>query len=853
MSTYEDLHIADKATQDRLVAESDLAIVDNKVATFVTTPYADDLANGAQIDKIEGASFQDVSVWGTNLLTNGNFINGMVGWSSVSSSCTILGNAISVLPSAQWGGISFSSRFNTLANHVYYCSAIINSSSTLIKLTLEKMSSPWTILGLKYVTIPNSSEHISFNATASTDLTDVAFRANDGRATGWTAWTFTNVLLIDLTAIFGAGKEPTAAQVDAMLAQYANSWFDGKAKLTNDIITYRPNSPSPDYPAPITNASNFDIVSYGKNLVMDATYVIANHYGIVIYANICRLLPNTQYIFSLVIPTGEQYYANEALFTDSAFTPIGDGTRKSIILTTLPTISVVEFDPSRGWVLFKNATTTPTTGATSQLQVEVGTNMTLYEPYVSNKLTITDELAKLPNGICDTKDYVDKTKHRYTKRIGRVIFDGSTDELWGDLSEYSPKPNTILFRLSTDAKKAGWVVCNQFSYISTLWSEDIEGICSIEQSIDVRINKARLITQDTTGFKSWLASNPITVLYEFITPVETTVDSSLEIQSYKGTTNLLTTANPQVLLSTTFKSRLKNTIEDLYGMPATNLIINGGFANGSAGWIFSKATFAIMNNICTFLASAQNGNISVVNAFNIVNGSKYYFGGYIKADSALVEFQFTDNTTHSTSVYHSGNSSYQLLSEIYTATVDSNICQFIIQDTRTNGWTSIGVQYLKLINLTVIFGVGNEPTKVEMDTIMSKFPNSWFNGTINPLLTHRDLIAYLSKNKANIRQEDWITPTLVGGWTEVSGYPVRYMKDQFGFIHFKGRVNAGVGGTKAFQVPVGYRVLCDGYFICPHGVTNSNTRCLLNVPGELWIGSYTTFVDLTGITYKAEA
>ena len=36
-----------------------------------------------------------------------------------------------------------------------------------------------------------------------------------------------NVVLIDLTAAFGAGNEPTKEQMDAMLSQFPNSYFNG--------------------------------------------------------------------------------------------------------------------------------------------------------------------------------------------------------------------------------------------------------------------------------------------------------------------------------------------------------------------------------------------------------------------------------------------------------------------------------------------------------------------------------------------------------------------------------------------------------------------------------------------------
>lgn len=40
-----------------------------------------------------------------------------------------------------------------------------------------------------------------------------------------------NVLVIDLTAEFGAGNEPSAATMDAALANLPNSWFDGTQNI----------------------------------------------------------------------------------------------------------------------------------------------------------------------------------------------------------------------------------------------------------------------------------------------------------------------------------------------------------------------------------------------------------------------------------------------------------------------------------------------------------------------------------------------------------------------------------------------------------------------------------------------
>ncbi len=59
-----------------------------------------------------------------------------------------------------------------------------------------------------------------------------------------------------------------------------------------------------------------------------------------------------------------------------------------------------------------------------------------------------------------------------------------------------------------------------------------------------------------------------------------------------------------------------------------------------------------------------------------------------------------------------------------------------------------------------------------------------------------------------VGSDNWITPTLLNGWTEVSGVPVRYCKDAQGFIHFKGRVTntaSTAAGSVLMSLPAGYR------------------------------------------------
>lgn len=117
-------------------------------------------------------------------------------------------------------------------------------------------------------------------------------------------------------------------------------------------------------------------------------------------------------------------------------------------------------------------------------------------------------------------------------------------------------------------------------------------------------------------------------------------------------------------------------------------------------------------------------------------------------------------------------------------------------------------------------------------------------------------ISKLETEKANKKQEAWITPTLINGWVSESSEEfsqVGYMKDEMGFVHLKGQVTGTTIDTQVFSLPTGYRP-ADKYLRFP---TNSNNGQL----GALWIGSSGTVtinkgpiysVSLNGIIFKAE-
>ena len=105
---------------------------------------------------------------------------------------------------------------------------------------------------------------------------------------------------------------------------------------------------------------------------------------------------------------------------------------------------------------------------------------------------------------------------------------------------------------------------------------------------------------------------------------------------------------------------------------------------------------------------------------------------------------------------------------------------------------------------------------------------------------------------------DWITPTLIGGWVQYNStnFPVGYYKDKNNIVHFRGKLSGGSYSTIAFTLPVGYRPKTYLDFSVPNSSTSICTASDITPSGGFYpsnYGVYNSFIDISGITFRAEA
>lgn len=163
-----------------------------------------------------------------------------------------------------------------------------------------------------------------------------------------------------------------------------------------------------------------------------------------------------------------------------------------------------------------------------------------------DKKQISTTLRSLPNGV---KDTIEKRGNKYykIKRCEETTYNGYED--WTLIS--STATNTISCALTvTDPKGDGSgsstisnVYCDKFkpSYPANRGNdEEMVTLVNFTASkqIFIRVVKTKLSTQDVEGFKTWLKSNPVTVVYELETPIIEELPN-FNPQTFEGKTTLL--------------------------------------------------------------------------------------------------------------------------------------------------------------------------------------------------------------------------------------------------------------------------------------------------------------------------
>ena len=249
---------------------------------------------------------------------------------------------------------------------------------------------------------------------------------------------------------------------------------------------------------------------------------------------------------------------------------------------------------------------------------------------------------------------------------------------------------------------------------------------------------------------------------------------------------------------------------------ATNLVINGDFANGTYMWNSWEAT--TVSNAegieITNTGSSASGYTYQTNKPKVSSGDKIYAkfkfkplsSGIVVVRLSIEASGLGSPSASPTFVSNPVLNTIYDLSGLSTATITYDNPSHVVFIS-SPGSEKLQVYRTLLLNLTTIFGSGNEPTKEQMDWIFTerdRLALGHLNGT-QELLPMVSLLNLINK-KANIAQEAWITPTLLNGWTEINIYQgkIRYRKNNFGSVEIEGIARYGANSSIIFKLPSTY-------------------------------------------------
>lgn len=223
----------------------------------------------------------------TNLITNGDFSDGTTGWSEFASSSVLSaandtlsitgsGSQLYCIASKGLGGVP--------DQHKLYLRAKLKvTNAACVRQLIGFYTGAGTAAIVKQVSFPlqDAVGMLSgiYVSSGNTSLLQMFLRHDyaDAAAANGKVMEVQYVSVIDLTATFGVGNEPTAAQMDAILTQFPNSWFDGTVAIPSfvptlkaDITNYHDRTGSTDdeekvFSVGLNSIKKYDVVKDGSN------------------------------------------------------------------------------------------------------------------------------------------------------------------------------------------------------------------------------------------------------------------------------------------------------------------------------------------------------------------------------------------------------------------------------------------------------------------------------------------------------------------------------------------------------------------------------------------------------------
>lgn len=188
--------------------------------------------------------------------------------------------------------------------------------------------------------------------------------------------------------------------------------------------------------------------------------------------------------------------------------------------------------------------------------------------------------------------------------------------------------------------------------------------------------------------------------------------------------------------------------------PATNVLVNGDFGRGLINWAVNDAAITAVSKECIVEVTKASPRAGIIQTnVTIPTGNKYYTALEIYPKYPRITKIGFEGSTATISDLIPNNWNRLSLIDIKPASNSLLIyhdctAEYVVGDT-------FKIKNAITIDLTKTFGLGNEPSVEEMDGILSNHLNSWFNGTVSPLIGNKELYGRMNSTKSIVSVADF--------------------------------------------------------------------------------------------------
>ena len=286
------------------------------------------------------------------------------------------------------------------------------------------------------------------------------------------------------------------------IASFEAKEGDAVKSLVVDIEPYQSGSgtPSPDNVRPISGYDSVVVSRYGKNLWSFASSGSKTSEGFI--------FPNAS--MPLVLPQGAYKFSAKASITNAIQLTFRNATDDVVATRIFTYTDVVDgkisYDFAFAESAYKASIYTNASASLTEIQLELGSTATDYEPYNGNTYT-TDLSGTRYGGTLDVVSGVLTVTHKL------VTLDGTETWFTNQAGYFALQKSSYDATLSTTEAYSDTMICNMLPYVYTQPSSQAS-FNAITHTI--RVSMPNIST--LADFKTWLGSNNLQFILQLATP-----------------------------------------------------------------------------------------------------------------------------------------------------------------------------------------------------------------------------------------------------------------------------------------------------------------------------------------------